>query len=104
MHFRVLGTLDVLGPAGRADVAAPRQRVVLAMLLLEAGRIVSVDRLIEAVWNESPPSTAKGQIQICISGLRRSLADIGLPGVIVTRPPGYMLVAGPDEVDLLVFQ
>jgi len=104
MQFRILGPLELDGPHGQTTIAAPRQRIVLAMLLLEPGRVVSVDRLSAAVWDDQPPQTARGQIQICVSALRRTLADIGLPGLLKTRPPGYCLMADPDEVDLLVFQ
>ncbi|MBO4204418.1 AfsR/SARP family transcriptional regulator [Micromonospora echinofusca] len=104
IYFRLLGPLQVAGPKGHADIAAHRQRIILAMLLLAAGRVVSVDRLAEAVWDESPPQTAKGQIQICVSALRRSLAEVGLSDVLQTRPPGYLLEVDPEQVDLLVFQ
>jgi DNA-binding SARP family transcriptional activator len=74
------------------------------MLLLEANRIVSTDRLIEAVWGDIPPATAKGQIYICVSSLRRFLVSIGHPSMIATRPPGYLLSVGPDELDLHVYE
>ena len=57
------------------DLGGARQRVVLAMLALNANRAVPVDQLIDAVWEDSPPNTARAQIQICVSGLRRVLAD-----------------------------
>src|SRR5262245_49361720 len=91
MRYRVLGRLEVAGPRGIVHVAAPRQQVVLAMLLLDANHVVAVDRLVDAVWNENPPLTARGQIQICVSALRRLLADGGLSGAIVTAPSGYLL-------------
>jgi DNA-binding SARP family transcriptional activator len=74
------------------------------MLLLEPNRIVSVDRLIEAIWDDAPPTTARTQIQICISALRKSLALAGLPGVIDTRPPGYSVEVNEGELDLEVFK
>ncbi|MDR7274875.1 AfsR/SARP family transcriptional regulator [Catenuloplanes atrovinosus] len=97
--FRVFGSLGVRG----ARITAARQRIVLAMLLLEAGRPVHPSRLIDAVWEDAPPSTAKAQIQICISTLRRALADAGLPGRIVTGPAGYQIATAPGELDLQVF-
>ena len=75
----------------------------MAMLLIEANHIVPVDRLVDAVWDESPPSTARSQVQICVSALRRSLTNAGVGGTIVTRPPGYLFRVGPDELDLHLF-
>lgn len=69
------------------------------MLMLEASHVVSVDRLVDAVWNESPPATAREQVQICVSALRRALAGAGLPDVIVTRAPGYLFHAAGGELD-----
>ncbi|MEU7928412.1 BTAD domain-containing putative transcriptional regulator [Micromonospora sp. NPDC049801] len=104
MNFEILGTLGVKGPTGTATIRAARQRIVLVMLLLEAGRVVPVDRLSTAIWDDAPPQTARGQIQICVSALRRALADVGLPDRLETCAPGYLIHAGPDEVDLLVFE
>lgn len=103
MRGRVLGELEVLGPAGSFRPAAPRQRTVLALLMLEANRVVPLERLVDAVWNEAPPHTARAQVQICISTLRRALAAIGLPDVIRTRPPGYLFRAASGELDLADF-
>ena len=80
--------------------AARRQKIVLATLLLEVNHVVSVDRLVTAVWEEDPPTTARGQLQICISSLRHALADAGIPDVILTRAPGYLFKLGEGELDL----
>lgn len=104
MEFRLLGPLDVSGPGGPLPALAPRQQVVLAMLLLEANRVVPVDRLIRAVWGEDPPPTAKAQIHICISSLRRLLGGIGVAGAIATRPPGYSISLPEEDLDLRAFE
>ncbi|WP_146103771.1 AfsR/SARP family transcriptional regulator [Nonomuraea solani] len=85
------------------EITAPRHRAVLAMLLLDVNRVVSVDRLIEAVWSDAPPSTVRSQIYTCISGLRRLLRRTALPVRILTKAPGYQLLAPADSVDLHVF-
>lgn len=103
MYFRVLGPLEVTHDANSLPLA-PRQRVVLSMLLLEPNRVVAVDRLVDAVWNASPPSTAREQIQICVSAIRRTLAGAGLPNAIVTRAPGYAIRCTRDHLDLLAFE
>ncbi|MFJ6738796.1 BTAD domain-containing putative transcriptional regulator [Streptomyces sp. NPDC091279] len=102
--FRVLGPLQVTSPLGSLKLSAPRERVVLAQLVLNANRLVSVERLAEAVWGYSAPSTVRTQIQICVSRIRRSLEDIGLADRIQTVSPGYQLTADEAEVDLLVFE
>jgi DNA-binding SARP family transcriptional activator len=100
--FRVLGPLEVIGAAGQLSFA-PRQRTVLAMLLLEPNRVVSIERLVDAVWDTTPPSTAKKQVQMCVSAIRRTLAVGGHPDAVVTRPPGYAVQCTDRELDLLVF-
>jgi DNA-binding SARP family transcriptional activator/uncharacterized protein HemY len=100
--FRVLGPIEVAGGAGPVQLAH-REQTVLAMLLLEANRIVPVERLVDAVWEESPPATAKSQIQICVSAIRRALTAAGLPSVISTRSPGYLLHATEQDLDLHLF-
>lgn len=102
MDFRILGPLEVRGERP-VVVTAPRQQIVLAVMLLEANHVLPVNRLVDAVWEESPPSTARGQIHICISALRHALADAGLPGLIDTRPPGYRLAVEDGRLDLQVF-
>src|SRR5207244_7213393 len=72
------------------------QRAVLALLLLEPGRVVSVDRLIDALWGEEPPRTATTSPQNFISQLRKTLG----PEVLETRPPGYRLRVRAGELDL----
>lgn len=69
------------------------------MLALNVGRVTSIDGLIAAVWGEDPPETARGQVQVCISGLRKVLAEAGRHESIKTVPPGYRLELDPDDVD-----
>src|SRR4051794_30193360 len=104
MRFRILGPMDISGPGGPIVIASNRQQIILMMILLEPNRAVPVDRLIEAVWDESPPSTARGQVQICVSMLRRLFADAGIPELITTSPSGYLARVPGDELDLQVFQ
>ncbi|MEU4470830.1 BTAD domain-containing putative transcriptional regulator [Micromonospora sp. NPDC023888] len=102
MRFGILGPLRVGG--GEATVTAGRDRIVLAMLLLRAGRLVPVEELVDAVWEERPPATARAQLQTCVSRLRRRFAELGLPPeVIVTDPVGYGVRTAPDDLDVEVF-
>jgi DNA-binding SARP family transcriptional activator len=106
MQVRLLGPVELWD--GRRPVPiGPRARIVLATLAINAGRVVSVHRLITAVWPDRPPATATAQIQACVSELRRALAGIGVTAareLIVTAPPGYLLQASPDQVDVLEFE
>jgi DNA-binding SARP family transcriptional activator len=103
MLYRILGPLEVARDAEPLPLA-PRQRVVLSMLLLQPNRVVTVDRLVDAVWDAAPPPTAKEQIRICVSSIRRRLSAGGMPSTIVTRPPGYVIEATEESLDLLAFE
>jgi DNA-binding SARP family transcriptional activator/tetratricopeptide (TPR) repeat protein len=80
-------------------ITAGRDRIVLAMLLLHADRVVSSTELIQAVWGDDPPPTARGQLQTCVSRLRRALPA----GAVVTDPAGYRLRCGAQELDAAQF-
>ncbi|MGW4643622.1 BTAD domain-containing putative transcriptional regulator [Sphaerisporangium sp. NPDC004334] len=108
MEFRVLGQLEV-SEEGRPVPLGPRkQRAVLAVLLTRAGQVMSLDRIIEELWECSPPPTATGTVQAYVSNLRTivepSRGPREPPRVIVTQPPGYMLAVAREQVDALVFE
>jgi DNA-binding SARP family transcriptional activator/tetratricopeptide (TPR) repeat protein len=100
MEFRVLGPLAVVRDEEIINIGGPRQRIVLAILLLSAPQVVSVGALVDAVWPDDPPVTAREQVQICISNLRQRLDMQKGPAQIVTRAPGYALVLGEAGLDL----
>jgi DNA-binding SARP family transcriptional activator len=102
LSFRVLGPLEMRVGQERIEIRSSRQRVILALLLLRANRVVPVERLVEAIWGEHAPPTARSQVVICISGLRRIFADAGdSTSLIRTSPPGYIFQPAPEQVDLL---
>ncbi len=103
MTLRLLGPLDLAVGGRSLHLGGPRQQIVLAMLSLNVNSVTSVDQLIEAVWRDDPPPTVRGQIQVCISGLRKLFAEAGYPDAIRTRVPGYALELGASEVDSLRF-
>jgi DNA-binding SARP family transcriptional activator len=98
VDFRVLGPVELISDGESIPITAGRNEIVLAMLLLEAGRVVSVQRLVDALWAEDPPSTARSQVQICISMLRKLLTGSG--AVLLTRPAGYLVQLPDDSLDL----
>ncbi|MFC5286850.1 BTAD domain-containing putative transcriptional regulator [Actinokineospora guangxiensis] len=91
----VLGPVRVVRGGAERHVGGPRERAVLARLALDAGRVVSVERLIDAVWQGEPPASARGQVAICVSRLRKVLGA----EVIATASPGYLMRVGEDGSD-----
>ncbi len=104
LRFRLLGPLAVDSEAGFVDLGPPKQRAVLAILLLHANEIVPTERIIDLVWGENPPRTAEHSVQIYISSLRKLLSDGSPTGLIETRPPGYLLNVPREAVDALRFE
>lgn len=104
LRFEFLGPLTVTANGRSLAVGGARQRTVLALLLLNSGRIVPVDSLIEAVWNSRPPATARTQIAIVIAALRKTFKKEGATEeIIVTAHPGYVFRAEGHSVDGLEF-
>jgi DNA-binding SARP family transcriptional activator len=99
MEFRILGPLEVVDDGKALELGGPKQHAVLALLLLEANRVVSSDRLIEALWDETPPETAQKALQVYVSKLRKLLGRERLE----TKAPGYLLRVAPGELDLARF-
>ncbi|MGW0810709.1 BTAD domain-containing putative transcriptional regulator [Nonomuraea sp. NPDC002799] len=99
LEFRLLGPLEVVASGRQLPVSSPRQRVVLAMLLLAPDCVVSVDTLVEAVWDDDPPVTRRTQIAICVTALRKMFAAAGYPEVIATVSPGYKLNSAGCRID-----
>jgi DNA-binding SARP family transcriptional activator/WD40 repeat protein len=89
---------------GRAvPVGGPKQRAVLAMLALRANRTISVDELIDGLWGDRPPPSARNNIQLYVSRLRKALGDDGAAR-IVTHASGYQLNVPDDAVDAARFE
>ncbi|WP_132113434.1 AfsR/SARP family transcriptional regulator [Actinocrispum wychmicini] len=98
LEFRLLGPVEVWRGPERLAVSSRHQRSVLAALALRPGRAVSVDALVDAVWEEDSPQSARRQVVKLVSRLRCALGD-----AITTRSGDYILNAGPDQVDASVF-
>jgi DNA-binding SARP family transcriptional activator len=103
LEFCLLGPVAVRRGGVALPVSRGRQRAVLAVLLLNAGRTVSVDEIAEALWGWSPPPSAAATIRNYVKQLRRVLGDAG-QSPIVTRSPGYLIQAGPEELDVTRFE
>src|SRR5262245_36229647 len=103
MRYAILGPLDAWDGGRRLALGGPQQRALLAVLLLNANRVVSIDRLVECLWGDDPPATARSLLQGCVAQLRRALHTTGADAPrqpLVTRPPGYLLEVSAGELDL----
>ena len=103
MTFRILGPMEVRGSGGTVRVPPGRQQVILASLLIQANQLVTTDHLVDALWEDAPPSTARTQVQICVSRLRKSLTEAGVTAPIVSQQPGYLLDVDESLLDMQVF-
>ncbi len=99
MNARLLGPLELEIGNVPVPLGTPGQRALLARLLLDAGRTVAVDRLIDDLWGEDAPPTAAKMIQIHVSKLRKVLPA----GTLVTRRPGYAVEIPAESVDIARF-
>lgn len=100
MDFHILGPFEVVDGALAVEIRRTKPRSLLAVLALHAGRAVSADVLVEALWGETPPKSAFNTLQTYISQLRKELG----PDIIETRSYGYLLAVAPDHVDAIRFE
>jgi len=107
-EFRLLGPVEIWAAGQRWDAGHPRQCSVLAALLVDAGRLVTVQTLIDRVWGETPLTGARQTLYSHVARIRRVLAQAGGPGeepaLIESRSGGYRLEVDPDRVDVLLFR
>jgi DNA-binding SARP family transcriptional activator len=100
MEFRLLGPLEVRCDGRPVDLGAPEQRALLAALVLERNRVVARDRLVDLLWEDDPPDTARKALQGYVSQLRKAVGGNRLQ----TRAPGYLLALDDDELDVARFE
>jgi len=108
VHFGILGPLEARRGGTPVDLGPPKQKAVLAALLISANQVVSLDRLTEMLWGADVPARAHGSIQAYIHNLRKVLE----PGravrtqaqILVTQPPGYLVQVDPEALDASTFE
>jgi predicted ATPase/DNA-binding SARP family transcriptional activator len=102
MEFRLLGPFEVTDAGGRVvDAGRPAQRALLALLLLNANRVVPLRTICDGLWGDEPPRSAANSVQVYISRLRKILgAD--LPLTMASR--GYRLEVPPETIDVVLFE
>jgi len=99
MEYRILGPLEVVDEGEPVPLGRLKERLVLAVLLLHANEFVSRERLIDELWGESPPPTARKAVNVYISQLRKALTRNGRDP-IATADGGYQLGVGAGELDV----
>jgi DNA-binding SARP family transcriptional activator len=100
LEFRILGPLEVLDQGSPVQFGGRNQRALLTLLLLRVNEPVSSERLVNELWGEHPPRTATTSLQNAVSQLRKLLG----PGLLHTRPAGYVLELDGDQLDLVRFE
>jgi DNA-binding SARP family transcriptional activator len=104
LTVHVLGPVEVHRDGRPIDLGGPQPRTIIAHLALEAGRVVSVEKLIDRLWGDDPPGTPLGTLQSYISRLRRAVeparATGAAPQVLVSEAPGYVLNVPPEQIDV----
>jgi DNA-binding SARP family transcriptional activator len=101
-EFLVLGPLEIRVDGAELRLGRTREQRIMAALLLDAGRVVPLDRLVDAVWDTAPPGTAGKLVRNCVSALRARLGNV--PGIaIATHPAGYALHLGGAYLDAADF-
>ena len=99
-EFRVLGPVEAVLAGQPLRLGGRRQRSLLALLLVEPGRAISSDRLIDELWQGGPPGGAEGTLRVYVSRLRSTLGE----STLFARPPGYVLDIGAELVDAWRFE
>ncbi|MFI0796431.1 BTAD domain-containing putative transcriptional regulator [Micromonospora rubida] len=104
--FRLLGPVEIWANNRRLPTGQPRQRAVLAALLVDAGRSVTPQTLLDRVWGDSPPRGARQSLHAHVTRIRQvlHLVDVGEPPVLVWQPGGYVLKVAADRVDVHRFR
>lgn len=105
MRFEILGPIRAVLHDREVAITAGRDAALLALLLLDANRTVSMDRLVDALWADTAPKDARNQLHVCMSRLRRLLARADARSQpIATDPAGYRIRASTETLDLLQFR
>ncbi len=104
VQYRLLGPVDVLVDGCSVHVGGARDTKLLALLLLETGKVITFDRVVAVLWDGRTPATARQQVHNVVARLRRTLAAAGEPDAVRTEGPGYRLAVDAGQVDLAEFE
>ena len=104
LEFRILGPLEVRRDGAPVHIGGPRQRALLALLLCNANRVVSRERLVDELTGDQRADSPERMLQVQISRLRKALGNEGHEPRLIARPPGYVLRVEQGELDLQEFE
>ena len=100
MQVGILGPLDVSSADGPVTLSGPKQRLLLALLVVNANSVVSADRLVDSLWRAGPPDSGLAALRMQVARLRKTIPE----RLLVTKPPGYMLSVEPEAIDAHRFE
>lgn len=103
MLVRVLGPVELCAADQVIVPGGPKPKALLAALTVHARQVVSIDRLVDLIWDDTPPSSATALVHQYVSQVRRGFAGVGARSALATRAPGYLLALDPAEIDVEVF-
>ncbi|HLY32968.1 MAG TPA: BTAD domain-containing putative transcriptional regulator [Jatrophihabitantaceae bacterium] len=104
VEFRVLGPVDVWFDGTPLPLRGSKVRALLSLLLLHRGRVASIERLVEELWDGVPPSAATAALRVYVSRLRKLLSAAGYESLLATHPSGYRLDVPDGAIDLARFE
>ena len=105
LEFSILGPLQLRRQGRLLSLGGLRQRALLAYLLLHANELVPGDQVIEEVWGSAPPASAQSMLRVYVSKLRKLMGEASeRDGVLITRPPGYLLSVASEQIDARRFE
>ncbi|GLZ40650.1 AfsR/SARP family transcriptional regulator [Actinokineospora sp. NBRC 105648] len=106
MRILVLGPVELRSDdsGDSVNLGGPKPKALLAALLLQVRQVVSTERLIDLIWDESPPASANALVHTYVSLLRRGFATADRRAALATRAPGYLLDVDPTDSDLESFE
>src|SRR5882757_363080 len=102
-EFRILGPLDVTRDGTSMPISAPKLRVLLVSLLVDANRVVTVDTLTSRLWDQAQPAGARNTLQNYVLRLRRTLGSVHDLNIVATRAGGYQISIDDEMLDLSRF-
>src|ERR1051325_2420881 len=104
VRYRILGPLEVVIDDVAVPLGAAKERALLVRLLLDIGRVVSVDRLVEDLWEGEPPESANVSVRVHVSRIRKAFEAVGAPKLLATQHPGYLIDGTRDQLDATEFE
>ena len=104
LRFRILGPLEAWREDRPLRLGGERRRALLALLVVRANELLTIDQLVEQLFGGEPSDAAINAVRAAVSRLRRALEDPETDGALLTRQGGYLLRADPEQLDAVMFE